>query len=111
MPILKFNVEILKACDNEPFILNLWVESQGLICCEGESKKEQESTKVQTGYRKPFLFDQFKNIFLSVEYSTMLELPLLGPEIRVQILVRTDILSNSNRLYRLCYTDHTSKHL
>ena len=36
----------------------------------------------------------------------MVELPLLGPEIRVQIPVRTYILSNSNRLYRLCYTNN-----
>ena len=55
--------------------------------------------------------DTKENGLWSVEYSTMVELPLLVPEIRVQIQVRTDILSNSNRLYRLCYTNNTSLRL
>ena len=49
-----------------------------------------------------------KKKIIIMEYSTMVALPLLVPEIQVKIQVRTNIISKSNQLYRLCYTNNTS---
>ena len=44
----------------------------------------------------------------SMEYSTMVELPILVLEIGVQIQVRTNILSNWNWLFSLCHMNNIS---
>ena len=50
----------------------------------------------QNGVKKFLNYMALKIRYVSVEYSTMVELRLLAPEIWVQIPARTDILWNSN---------------